>query len=64
MQQLTDGLTFLGWCLPLIAAATVWLSPDALRWLVMRLRMRIRYIEAGRQAAELERSRFEGVTEA
>lgn len=61
MRHLADGLTFLGWCLPLIAAATVWMSPDFLRWLVMRLRMRVSYIEAGRDAAELERSRFEEV---
>ena len=40
-------------------AAAVWLEPKALEWLVMRLRMRIAYIRAGRDAAEIERVRFE-----
>lgn len=42
----------------LIAAAT-WMSPEALEWCIMRLRMRHAYIIAGRDAAETERKRFE-----
>lgn len=59
MEQMTSGIWLLGVSMPLLMATAAWMSPDALRWLVMRLRMRICYIEAGRDAAELERSRFE-----
>lgn len=62
-QQFADAVTAMAVAMPLIASAAVWLSPEALRWLAMRLRMRISYIEAGRDAAAAERKRFEGVTE-
>lgn len=62
-QQILDSLFFLGLALPLIAAATIWLSPDALRWIIMRLRMRVAFLEAGRDAAEIERKRFEEAAE-
>jgi len=57
MDQL-KALETLGYSLPIIAALTIYLSPDALRWLVMRLSMRIAFLEAGRQAAEQERTRL------
>ena len=44
--------------LPVIAAVTVWISPGALRWLLMRISMRVAYLEAGRQASEQERTRL------
>lgn len=44
-----------------LAAATTYQSPEALRWCIMRLSMRVSYIEAGRQAADVERKRFEVV---
>jgi hypothetical protein len=41
-----------------LAAIATYNSPEALRVCVMRLRMRIAYIEAGRDAAETEQRRF------
>ena len=59
MEQITSGITCLAAAAPVLMAAAVWLEPKALEWLVMRLRMRIAYIRAGRDAAEIERERFE-----
>ncbi len=35
-----------------LAAVATYQSPEALRWCIMRLSMRVHYLEAGRQAAE------------
>ena len=59
MEQITSSLGFVGAAAVVLMAAATWMSPDALRWCVMRLRMRVSYIEAGRDAAEVERQRFE-----
>ena len=59
MEQITSSLGFVGAAAALLMAAATWMSPDALRWLVMHLRMRICFIEAGRDAAQVERERFE-----
>jgi hypothetical protein len=42
-----------------LAAVATYQSPDALRWCIMRLSMRVHYIEAGRTAAQVERERHE-----
>jgi hypothetical protein len=42
-----------------LAAAITHQSPEALRWCIMRLSMRVHYIEAGRTAAQVERERHE-----
>jgi len=42
-----------------LAAVATYQSPDALRWCIMRLSMRVHYIEAGRTAAQIERERHE-----
>jgi hypothetical protein len=59
MEQITSGLGVLAAAAPVLMAGAVWMSPEALTWLVMRLRMRIAYIQAGRDAADVERKRFE-----
>ena len=57
MEQL-KALETLGYSLPVIAAVAAWMSPDALRWCLMRLSMRVAYLEAGRQASEQEFARL------
>ena len=57
-MDLLKALETLIYSLPVIAAGAVWMSPEALRWCLMRLSMRIAYLEAGRQAAEQERERL------
>jgi hypothetical protein len=42
-----------------LAAVATYQSPEALRWCIMRLSMRVHYIEAGRTAAQIERDRHE-----
>ncbi len=42
-----------------LAAVATYQSPEALRWCIMRLSMRVHYIEAGRTAAQIERERHE-----
>jgi hypothetical protein len=42
-----------------LAAVATYQSPEALRWCIMRLSMRVHYIEAGRTAAQVERERHE-----
>jgi hypothetical protein len=59
MEQITSGLGALAAAAPVLMAGAVWMSPEALRWCIMRLSMRVAYIEAGRTAAQVERDRFE-----
>lgn len=59
MEQITSGIGLLAAAAPVLMAGAAWMSPEALTWPVMRLRMRIAYIDAGRQAADVERKRFE-----
>jgi hypothetical protein len=59
MEQITSGLGALAAAAPLLMAGAVWMSPEALRWCIMRLSMRVHYIEAGRTAAQIERERHE-----
>jgi hypothetical protein len=44
-----------------VAVIAVWISPEALRWGIKRFSMRVSYMEAGQDAAEIERKRFEVV---
>ncbi len=41
-----------------LAALIAWQSPDMLRAIIGRLLARVAYIEAGRDAAEIERRRW------
>lgn len=70
MQQFTDALTAIAAGAIVLIPAMIWQSPDMMRWMMTkqaklhhwlntRWAMRIAYIEAGRDAAETERKRFE-----
>ena len=43
-----------------VLSVAAWQSPDALRWCIVRLAMRVAYIEAGNDAAAIEQQRLEG----
>lgn len=59
MEEITSGLGCLSTAAPILAATIIWMSPEMLRWAIKKLAMRVSYIEAGRSAAEIEKTRLE-----